>query len=228
MHTLNTQANWQSHKKPLHWLKHSLLPLLLILIFLCLPKPWITELLSINSAIEIELIDNQSQKPEPIKTVPPEPQPNEPEPQVTTPEPVLKTLNIPEMTEPAPQQPVTTDVKSIDIEQTAKPAVNAVDVMQMIQNRTSIEVPAAFQTRTQPATDFYIPKQEIENWLADIPFLDESVDKPQLEMRFYAEGIEGSVEKFFDKITLSKTFTTQYGTQIECALVGVLAVCGWK
>ena len=84
------------------------------------------------------------------------------------------------------------------------------------------------QARTGPAKDFYIPQQEIEDWLADIPFLDESVDRPTVEMRFYSQGFTGHIEKFFDKITISKTFTTKYGTKIHCALIGVIVACGWK
>ena len=111
-----------------------------------------------------------------------------------------------------------------------KPAtkVNAGDVLEMIQNRKPIDIPVEFQARSGPKTDFYIPEQEIHDWLADLPYLDESVDKPKLEMKFYPEGIDGSIEKFFDKITIKKTFTTKYGTKIQCVLVGVLAACGWK
>ena len=53
-----------------------------------------------------------------------------------------------------------------------KPAtkVNAGDVLEMIQNRKPIDIPVEFQARSGPKTDFYIPEQEIHDWLADLPY----------------------------------------------------------
>lgn len=61
-----------------------------------------------------------------------------------------------------------------------------------------------------------------------IPYLDESVDKPRIEMNFYSQGYMGSIERFFDKIIYKKEFITKYGTKINCAAVGILMLCSWK
>lgn len=197
----------------------------LIVIFLCLPKPWSLAWPQPIRAIELELLKSPATPA--VKT--------NNETQTIAPPPVKPVFQPPneaainkgakevvqQQTEPKPQASVT-------VEPTTTPQLNAGTVLQMMQNRTSVDIPAEFQASTGAATDFYIPEQEIHDWLADIPFLDESVDKPKLQMRFYAEGLDGSIEKFFDKITISKTFTTKYGTKVHCALIGIIAACSWK
>ncbi|VAW45841.1 hypothetical protein MNBD_GAMMA02-743 [hydrothermal vent metagenome] len=209
--------------------------MLLIVVFLWLPKPWTLALFQPNSVIEIELIETQPTIPDPPIS---EPKPIK-QPLV---EPVFEQPDVPIETavkneevvvEPTPKEvarikPASEPQESVISKPTTTPEINAGKVLQMMQNRTSIDITPEFQARTGPATDFYIPKQQIHDWLADIPYLDESVDKPKLQMKFYAEGLDGSIEKFFDKITTSKTFTTKYGTKIHCALIGIIAMCGWK
>jgi len=170
-----------------------------------------------------------------------ETQPTIPDPPISEPkpvkqslvEPVFEHLDVPIETAAKNEvvariKPASKPQESVISKPTTTPQINAGDVLQMIQNRKSIDITAEFQARTGPATDFYIPKQQITDWYANLPYLDESVDKPKLQMKFYAEGIEGGIEKFFDKITISKTFTTKYGTKIHCALIGIIAMCGWK
>ncbi|TDR19589.1 hypothetical protein C8D91_2146 [Marinicella litoralis] len=125
-------------------------------------------------------------------------------------------------------QPPTNQPVKIQADTATKKKISSGDILLAAKNRTSVFISPEFQARSANQQNFQIPTVEIENWLADIPFLDESVDRPTIQMKFYAEGIEGSLEKFFDKITISKTFTTQYGTKIHCALIGVIAACGWK
>ena len=209
----------------------------LIVAFLWLPKPWTLALFQPNSVIEIELIASQHSLPDPKVTTDPKPiiQP-QPEPDIE--QPVNAPIESPNQSETrvteATAKPMTqteTAAKSpqpITSEATTTVQFNATDVLQMIQDRTAIEITPEFQARTQPASDFYIPEHEIQDWLADIPYLDESVDKPKLQMKFYAQGFTGGIEKFFDKITISKTFTTKYGTKIHCALIGIIVACGWK
>ena len=209
-----------------HWLKHLILPSVLIVAFLLLPNPW----LILNQVFNAEVTTIELVAKPPVKTI------SEPKVEVMpklvqqAPEPVTKPLK--------PTKPnftsQTTSKESIKPIETVKPVqqlaekVSTGQILLSATNRTSIEIPAEFQARTGPIKDFFIPEQEMTDWFADIPYLDESVDRPTIEMRFYAEGIEGGIEKFFDKITISKTFTTKYGTKIHCALVGVLAMCGWK
>jgi hypothetical protein len=216
-----------------HWLKHATLPVLLLLGLLALPYPWLHPERLTAPLITVEL-QPAEESVEPL----PEPEPTEP---IQPPEPML-----PEPVEPlpataAPPPPVAQSEPSepVAAEPTQAPeaadpvpsetsSVSAGDIMLMASSRTSIEITEEFTARSPTAKNFYIPEQEIQNWLDDIPFLDESVDRPTVEMRFYAEGLEGHIEKFFDKITISKTFTTKYGTKIHCALIGVIAACSWK
>lgn len=227
------QSNWQQPEFG-HWLKHSLLPLLLLTLFLLLPKPWEDSHTTLFPTLKIEL-DKTPEQPNKSKTIEPktiepkiiEPKAIEHEPTEIKPT-VSKAVELSAKTpqEKSPQKPIAEPTeKSPNV--ITKPITTS-DILLSVKNRVSMDIPTEFQARTGPSKDFYIPEQEIENWLADIPFLDESVDRPTVQMKFYAEGFTGHIEKFFDKITISKTFTTKYGTKIHCALIGVVAACGWK
>ncbi len=233
-----SQSNWQHPNQLEHWLKHSILPVLLIALLLLIPKPWQSQYFTTSSII-IELSKETTSEtvipeeviPEAIKPeeiIPdkpimeelletPQPVVEKIQPAIQQPEPIIKSKIAPK-----PSQPL----ESITAQE---PKINSTDVLQMLQNRPSMELTSDFLPRTAPAKDFYIPEQQIMDWYADIPFLDESIDKPKLQMRFYPEGFEGSIERFFDKVTYTKTFTTKYGTKIHCALIaGILAACSWK
>ena len=220
MHVKQTKINWQYQTDIKHWIKHSFLPVLLLLSVLCLPNPWKLIPVKNSPTITVQLVESKAPavKPPqstPIKQVKTQPITNSAShsPSQINPQPSQKRTQ----TEVQPQQP-TKDIKQIQ----------AGDVLLMVKNRKSMVLTEEFQARSDSKQNFYIPEQQIHNWMANIPYLDESIDQPQLQMKFYAEGIEGHIEKFFDKITVSKTFTTQYGTKIHCALIGVIAACGWK
>lgn len=215
-----------------------MLPLLLLGLLLALPLPWHSKAPIDDTWIDVQLQTPTSrqaeiQQPEPqleSESEPePEPEPikeNKPEPE-TKPNPEPLPQDKPQTVSPQPskqQLPVTPTVQPEP--STKQPT--AADVMRMMSQPPRVELSDEFLPRLGPAKDFYIPEQEIMDWFADIPYLDESVDQPKLTMRFYPEGIEGHVEKFFDKITISKTFTTKYGTKIHCAVIGVIAACSWK
>ncbi len=227
MEALNTPSNWLAHTEIKHWLKHSFVPSLFILLLLLLPKPWSFNTLLSEHVIEVKLVEQITEKkaPPPIEIKPQQPTQAE-IPEVTQ----TNEVNQPPPTTSPPVEPNVPQQQQTRTPPTTPPEqlLKATDVMKMVKNRKSLDLPTEFQARTAPAKDFYIPKQQVTDWRADIPFLDESVDKPRLQMNFYAEGIEGSIEKFFDKITVSKTFTTKYGTKIHCAWIGIIAACGWK
>jgi len=197
----------------------------LILLLLLLPKPWSLALFKPKNVIELEIV-----KPQPIPTNTPKPiqQPLE-KPIIEEVIPKTKAKTVDLKAESTQQNtPALKSQEQITVKPSTTPKINTGDVLQMIQDRPSFDLPNDFQARSKPAKDFYIPEQEVHDWLTDLPYLDESIDKPKLQMKFYPEGIDGSIEKFFDKITISKTFTTKYGTKINCALIGVLVACGWK
>jgi hypothetical protein len=230
---------WAQPFKLSHWIRHATVPVLLLLGLLTLPHPWehpqwLPEaVITVQLQAAAELVEPQQATP----VQPPEPVPTEPEPieTIETVEPAEPSPTAPPLPQPAsmPEEP-TAVVEPAQAQQAAPPAqtatrsLSAGDIMLMAKSRTSIEITQEFTARSPTAQNFYIPEQEIRNWLDDIPYLDESVDRPTIEMRFYAEGLEGHIEKFFDKITISKTFTTKYGTKIHCALIGVIAACSWK
>ena len=99
-----------------------------------------------------------------------------------------------------------------------------------IENRKPVVIVGSeFKELKPTAKDFKFRKFEKADIYKVTKLINEEIDKPQYEMNFYAEGIEGSVERFMDKITYKKSFTTKYGTKIECAAVAiVMVVCGWK
>ena len=85
-----------------------------------------------------------------------------------------------------------------------------------------------FKVRTGDEGDFKFREVLQPEWSIVRKIIDEDADKPRIEMDFYSEGIVGSTERFFDKITWKKKITTRYGTKIYCGGVGPLAICSWK
>ncbi|MCX7554560.1 hypothetical protein OS175_11770 [Marinicella sp. S1101] len=234
MQTANSHLNWRPHDHT-HWFKHMLLPLCLIVVILALPRPWETQRYEapvlvidlsqepVNEPVALEPVEPKLDEPSPLEPLPDKPLAQGPP--ATEPLTVTSTDMPPAKATETNQDPPQTKTDTTQVTTTVK----ATDVLRMLQNRPTMELTPEFQARTAPSKDFYIPEQQIMDWYADIPLLDESIDKPKLQMRFYAEGFEGSIEKFFDKVTYRKTFTTKYGTKIHCALIaGVMAACGWK
>lgn len=110
-----------------------------------------------------------------------------------------------------------------------EPLPSAAVLLSSIKTRKSVEVSQEFQAKTGHEEDFIYKSVEQAEMFKEFKLINEEIDKPQYEMNFYAEGIEGSVERFMDKITYKKTFTTKYGTKIQCVSVAlVIAACGWK
>ena len=102
-------------------------------------------------------------------------------------------------------------------------------LLNSIKTRKSVEVSKEFQAKTGHEKDFVYKSVEQAEMFKEFKLINEEIDKPQYEMNFYAEGIEGSVERFMDKITYKKNFTTRYGTKIQCVSVAiVITACGWK
>ena len=96
-------------------------------------------------------------------------------------------------------------------------------------NRNTVKLGKEFQAKTGHEDDFVYKSVEQAEMFKEFKLINEEIDKPQYEMNFYAEGIEGSVERFMDKITYKKNFTTRYGTKIQCVSVAiVITACGWK
>lgn len=81
------------------------------------------------------------------------------------------------------------------------------------------------------------PGDPAEFHLRARPGLDEVLNAPSLQLPFadtriylvdsYSPGIGGSVERFFDGVTVPFGFTTKSNTRVQCAWVLVFAGCNW-
>lgn len=85
-----------------------------------------------------------------------------------------------------------------------------------------------FKARAGDEDDFKFREIKQPEWNVVSKLIDEDLDKPRVYMNFYSEGILGSTERFFDKISYKKVFTTRYGTKIACGGIGPLVACSWK
>jgi len=90
------------------------------------------------------------------------------------------------------------------------------------------ELDEDFKASTGHEDDFKLREIKQPEWNIVTKLINEEVDKPRVEMNFYSAGIVGATEKFFDKISYKKVFTTRYGTKIACGGVGPLLMCSWK
>ncbi len=69
------------------------------------------------------------------------------------------------------------------------------------------------------------------------PSLDEVLNEPSLQLPFrdtriyqvdsYDPGIGGSIDRFFDTVTVPFSFQTKNNTRFECAWILVIAGCAW-
>ncbi len=139
------------------------------------------------------------------------------------PKKLIKTEIIIVKSTPQKQKPKQSEVKPIELPSTAV-------LLNTIKNRqNTVKLGKEFQAKTGHEEDFVYKSVEQAQMFKEFKLINEEVDKPEYEMNFYAEGIEGSVERFMDKITYKKTFTTRFGTKIQCASVAiVITACGWK
>jgi hypothetical protein len=102
-------------------------------------------------------------------------------------------------------------------------------LLNSIKTRKTIQLSKEFQAKTGHEDDFVYKSVEQAEMFKEFKLINEEIDKPQYAMKFYSEGIEGSVERFMDKITYKKRFTTRYGTKIDCISVAIIiTACGWK
>lgn len=197
-----------------------------MLLLLSIPKPWL-------------LNDNQSQiirtvsvdlsppatKPENKKT------PSEP---VQIKEPVKQVIQKTDQALNTPTLQQTSAINKSTLPQNKKAQakqktpINSSDVQMMMSKVVDPRILDSTFSAQRNQNQFIAKQFIATDKYGDLPYLDESVDAPRVHMEFYSEGFMGNVEKFFDKITYKKTFTTKYGTKIHCALIGVIAMCGWK
>jgi hypothetical protein len=124
-------------------------------------------------------------------------------------------------------QPININVKKI-VKQTKSLPSSGV-IINTFNNRSNYRaIDKDFKVRTKSDDDFIFKKPQKSKIYQVNKLINEEVDKPEVVMNFYSDGIVGSTERVFDKISYKKVFTTRYGTKIYCGGIGPLALCSWK
>ncbi len=135
------------------------------------------------------------------------------------PKPKTKTSPLKEQTEPVTD----TIPKPVKPAKQTTPTISTGQIFNQAKAFTDVQITDEFKTGQQ--VDIQQPAIKVHDPYADIPYLP--VEELAVDMKFYSAGYRGDIERFFDKVILTKTFTTKYGTKINCALA-VIVVCGWK
>jgi hypothetical protein len=145
--------------------------------------------------------------PEPPAEPPPEPAPEPPPPQ-PRPEPVARQ-------EPPPTAPET---------EPTPPVITAHRILSDLAEARQREPLSGVETG--PAV--YAPFR---------PSLDQVLNEPSLQLPFrdtrvylvnsYDPGLVGSIDRFFDTVTVPFSFQTKNNTRIQCAWILILAGCSW-
>lgn len=237
MHTTWEQTNWINynpiHRQLITFVVSVMVVALILMIPISLhydfnPNENVIEVIISKEIKPIEtegkpVVQQQEIKPEVVEKPIAEPSvQNKPEPHL----PIVKTVETtPLLVAPKIiEQPVNTPID----EQTAKLPTSGVIYNSAYGKVHLYELDEDFKARTGHEDDFKFREIKQPEWNVVTKLIDEEVDKPRLEMDFYSEGIVGTTERFFDKISYKKTFTTRYGTKITCGGVGPLLMCGWK
>jgi len=110
-----------------------------------------------------------------------------------------------------------------------KPLPSTAVLLNTFSNRGAYrKIDKDFQAPTGNEQNYKFKKVQQHEMYQVTKIINEEIDKPEYEMDFYSLGVVGSVERFFDKISYEKKFTTKYGTKIACKGIGPLVACGWK
>jgi len=212
---------WQPSNQWHHWLPHLWLPLLVFIsLWLLVKIPLPTE---INQpTLHLEL---QQQTPAANKE-----DINQQSVELNKPLPTPKVIDTIKTIESTPQ-PVATQTPKISAvtekPATAKPSKTTITVGELLnQAQTIPDLSVTDEFKARGDNTFKTPEIKVHNAYANIPYLP--LDEPYaMDLDFYDTGIEGDIQRFFDKVILKKSFTTKYGTKIDCALA-VVVLCSWK
>ncbi|WP_154223872.1 hypothetical protein [Marinicella rhabdoformis] len=219
--------DWQRNKSWQHWTHHSITPVLLVLLLLIIPKSWLfppnKNLTTRTVSIELSTATTAPEIPYQVST-----EPKEKEQKANPSTSQSSRIKTPQQSNPNPVVNKTPEKQIIKKATPKKETLNSRDVQMMMLQAVDPKLTDSDFLSKKNQNQFLAKQYIAKDNYADLPYLDESIDAPRVQMAFYSPGFMGNVEKFFDKITYKKTFTTKYGTKIHCALVGVIAMCGWK
>jgi hypothetical protein len=229
------QINWyradQSMQKQL---LAFVLSVIMVVLILLIPVRLNQQFLEYESTMMVELdktklaIDSN----EIIEPAKPEPKPLEPLEQVPV-ETLQQIKNVEPTQSLKPKEVVHEPMKQIPKEIISQPEQQLPSSVVFFESLNNGKpklnsISKEFQVRTKDPYDYIYQTVEAPAWNHVTKLIDEDLDKPQTEMNFYPLGFDGAVERFMDKITYKKTFTTRYGTKIGCAITIIIAGCGWK
>ena len=112
-------------------------------------------------------------------------------------------------------------------ESQTKGKINSGILLNSIENHAKYKpVTGIFTSQNPHDADFKFKKFKQSHIYRVQKYLNEEIDKPQVAMNFYSDGIIGVLERAMDKYIPKKTFVTKYGTKIDCAYIGVI-LCSW-
>lgn len=142
--------------------------------------------------------------------------------------PKTETVTSPRLkqSEPVKQQPKQEPKPTsepIDNENQSNVTISTGQILSGAKSLTDVQITDEFKAASE--ANSHQPGLTVHDPYADIPYLP--IKELAVDMNFYSAGYRGDIERFFDKVILTKTFTTKYGTKINCALA-VIVVCGWK
>lgn len=208
----------------------------LVVLLLAVPLRMKFDFIEDKTVLKLELskakpTNNQNEIIKPVTAPIPKPIEAISEPKKSIPQPRVEAKALtPIEVEPKSAVPKTIKAKPVESEILAeKPLPSSVEIFNLTYGKVTLDpIDKDFQARTGHEEDYIFKTIEQPEWNKVTKYINEELDKPSTYMKFYALGIEGKVERFFDKITYKKRFTTKYGTKIDCGGVGPLVMCSWK
>jgi hypothetical protein len=235
MQTTWDQLDWYRADKYLQkQLIAFVLSVLLVVLILLIPVSLKLQLQSSVTSINVELTKTQDPIPNQQVFEPPKIEPKPFQPIKENPVEVIEAVKKVQEKQPSkPKEVVIESIKEAPKQIITQPQHQLPSSVVFFESLNNGEpklntLGKEFQVRTKDAYDYIYQSVEQPKWNHVTKLIDEDVDKPRIEMGFYPLGFDGAVERFMDKITYKKTFTTRYGTKIGCAITIIIAGCGWK
>lgn len=150
--------------------------------------------------------------------------------EIAPPEPVEERVAQPDP-ESLPERVVSRPEPEI-VRQESEMAAPAKSATQLLSSQFDYKRPTsvfgAKESDTPPREDFVFRSR---------PSLDDVLNEPSVQLPFrdqriylvdsYSPGLSGSVEKFFDAVTVPFGWKTKNNTRIQCAWVLIITACSW-
>jgi len=120
-----------------------------------------------------------------------------------------------------PENPADTDISQLSRTLLSRQFINEPSVTDEIFGPKVEAAPAE-------AKEFHFPLQTNMITMLDKPIPNLPFEyTPDLVHFAYEPGVKGDMQRFWDKITPEFGWRTNYGTEVKCVWVLVIAACGW-